>query len=119
MSATLYERLGGSEGITRIASDVVDNHARNPAIATRFAESNIDQLKHAAATFFIQATGGPEVYEGKDMLNTHRGMNISPGEFMAALDDSLGALQKNGIAQREQEEVLYALYSLRSEVVKV
>ena len=116
---SLYERLGGTPGITQIASDVVDNHIANPVIGTRFAESDADALKNAAATFFVSATGGPDVYKGKDMLTAHKGMNISPDEFMAVLDDALAALEKNNIGQREQEEVLFAFYSLRSQVVRV
>ena len=119
MTQSLYERLGGSEGITQIANDVVDNHISNPAIANRFASANIAALKNAAATFFITGTGGPQVYKGKDMLSAHKGMNIAPIEFMAVLDDALAALQKNNIGQREQEEVLYTLYSMRSEIVQV
>ncbi|MDH5736270.1 MAG: group 1 truncated hemoglobin [Gammaproteobacteria bacterium] len=119
MTTSLYERLGGTEGITQIANDVVDNHLTNPAIATRFAAANIQALKNAAATFFITGTGGPEVYKGKDMLSAHKGMNIAPNEFMAVLDDALSALQKNNIGQREQEEVLFVLYSMRPAIVQV
>lgn len=119
MSQSLYERLGGTEGITRIACDVVDNHIANPAIKARFQDVDPDKLKRGAATFFITGTGGPAVYDGKDMLATHRGMNISEKEFMAVLDDALAALAKNDIPQREQEEVLFVLYSMRGEVVAV
>lgn len=119
MSESLYERLGGTEGITQIANDVVDNHLANEMIATRFADADIDILKNAAATFFITGTGGPNVYQGKDMVAAHKGMNISAEEFMAVLDDSLSALEKNNVGQREQEEVLFTLYSLRSHVMRV
>ena len=119
MSKSLFERLGGTEGITNIASDVVDNHLANKTIATRFAKSDIPKLKNAAATFFISGTGGPNVYKGKDMLAAHQGMNISAVEFMAVLDDALSALKKNNIEQREQEEVLFVLYSMRSQIVLV
>ena len=64
MMRSLYERLGASEGITRIANDVVDNHFANPLIGTRFASADRDGLKRAATTFFIAGTGGPDVYEG-------------------------------------------------------
>lgn len=119
MSESLYERLGGTEGVTRIANDLVDNHLANEAIATRFAESDVAALKKGAATFVITGTGGPNVYEGKDMLETHKGMNISAMEFMAVMDDALSALQKNNVGQREQEEMLYIIYSMRSQVVLV
>ena len=119
MNTSLYERLGGTVGISNIASDVVDNHLVNQSIATRFANSDVAKLKNAAATFFIAGTGGPDVYKGKDMLSAHKGMNISALEFMAVLDDALAALQKNNIAQREQEEVLFVLYSMRAQIVLV
>lgn len=119
MSASLYERLGGTAGITKIAHDVVDKHLTNKTIATRFANSDLTKLKNAAATFFISGTGGPSVYKGKDMLAAHKGMNIATGEFMAVLDDALAALAENNIGQREQEEVLFVLYSMRSHIVLV
>jgi hemoglobin len=40
MSTSLYERLGGTEGCTKIASDLIDNHLANKIIATRFAKSD-------------------------------------------------------------------------------
>jgi hemoglobin len=119
MTDSLYERLGGTEGITAIASDLVDIHLANPRIAPRYANSDIGKVKHGAATFFIVGTGGPSVYKGKDMLATHKGMNIDGAEFLAVLDDALAALQKNNIGQREQEEVLYILYSMKSDIVFV
>ncbi|ANG64182.1 globin [Marinobacterium aestuarii] len=119
MSDLLFDRLGGIEGATRIAHDLVDNHLKNKAISTRFADSDIAALKNAAATFLIAGTGGPDVYKGKDMLAAHKGMNISALEFMAVLDDALVALGKNNVGQREQEEVLFALYSMRSQIVLV
>ena len=119
MSKSLYERLGGTEGIKSIANDVVDLHLKNPAIAPRYEAADPDKLKNGAATFFITGTGGPSVYEGKDMLATHKHMNVSHKEFMAVCDDALEALQMNGIGQREQEEVLFVFYSMRNEIVGV
>ena len=119
MSDSLYERLGGTSGIENIANDLVDLHLANSTIAPRFVNSDPVELKKAAATFFIAGTGGPDVYQGKDMLAAHKGMNISASEFMAVLDDALQALAKNGINQREQEEVLFIFYSMRSDIVLV
>lgn len=119
MTASLFERLGGTEGCTQIASDLVDIHLANPRISPRYANSDATKLKNGAATFFIAGTGGPNVYEGQDMLATHKGMNISGDEFLAVLDDAVEALAKNNIGQREQEEVLFVLHSMKSEIVGV
>ena len=119
MNNSVYERLGGTEVITQIAHDLADIHMANPVIAPRFIISDRDKLKKGAATFFIAGTGGPQLYEGKDMLATHKGMNISADEFLSTLDDALKALRKNNVGQREREEVLYVLYSMKSEIVLV
>ena len=51
------------------------------------------------------------------MSGAHRGMNISAQEFLAVIDDVLNALQKHQVGQREQDEVLAILYSLKPEIV--
>lgn len=116
---SLYDRLGGTEGITRIADVLIDLHVQNPKIAARYVQSDVAAVKNAAATFFIAGTGGPPVYQGKDMLAAHRGMNIDAEEFMAVLDDALEALERCDVGQREQEEVLFTLYSMRGDIVRV
>lgn len=51
------------------------------------------------------------------MIETHKGMNIDASEFIAVLDDALKAMDLNNIPQREQEEVLFVLYSMKPDVV--
>jgi hemoglobin len=117
--SSLYERLGGSHGIRAIAKDLVALHRSNPRIAPRFAASDVAKVEYAAATFFITGSGGPAVYQGKDMRSAHRGMNIDAAEFLAVLDDALEALSRNGIGQREREEVLFILYGMKGDILHV
>ena len=116
MSVSLYERLGGTEGIQSIVSSLIDNHATNPAIAKRFVDSDLVAVKKAGTAFFCMGSGGPNNYTGGDMITAHKGMNISEAEFLAVLDDALDALDKNNVGQREKEEVLFILYSMKNDV---
>ncbi len=59
------------------------------------------------------------MYEGRNMLEPHQGMNIDEAEFMAVVDDILDSMEKNNVAQPEQAEVLFALYSMRREIIGV
>jgi len=117
MSESLYERLGGSDGIQNLANDLVDNHVSNPKVGKRFADSDIPAFKKIAAEFFIAGTGGPDVYQGMDIISAHKGMNISGEEFMAVLEDAMKAMEKNNLGQREKEEVLFVLFSMKDEVM--
>jgi hemoglobin len=120
MTTTLFERLGGTEGIARIVDDLVAAHLVNPLVKSRF--ENIKDLEHAkrmAREFFSAGAGGPVTYTGKDMLTAHKGMNISEQEYLAVTDDIVGALNKNGIAEDAKKDVIAILYSLKGEIIRV
>lgn len=119
MTTSLFERLGGEENIRKISNDLVELHLANPLFKARFKDSNAANLKKSVGDFFIAGSGGPQIYEGKDMLSAHKSMNISDNEYMAAVDDVMQALGQNGIGDQEKSEVLYIFHSLRPEVVGV
>ena len=116
---SLYDRLGGEENIRKIAETLFDKHSANNTIRARYVNSDRTNVVQLVFEFLCSATGGPQAYTGRDMLTTHKGMNISEEEFMAVLDDLLEALQANGVGQREQEELLLANYNLRGDIVRV
>ncbi len=119
-TTSLYDRLGRFDGITRIVDDVMNAHLANPAIRSRFeASKDLDHAKKMAVEFFCAGCGGPEAYSGRDLLVAHKGMNVSEQEYMAAMDDILGALEKNDIDPSTRGEVTAVLYSLKGQVIRV
>ena len=119
-AASLYERLGRFDGITRIVHDVMDAHLANPVIAPRFqASQDLDHAKKMAVEFFCAGCGGPEPYTGRDLLVAHRGMNVSEQEYMAAMDDILSAMEKNAVDPGTRGEVSAILYSLKGQVIRI
>lgn len=120
MTTTLYQRLGESAGIARLVDDVVAEHLRNPIVKTRFENvKDLPRLYKMAAEFFCVGTGGPQAYTGKDMLTTHKGMNISEQEYLAVMDDIVAAMNKNGIDDASKNEVVAILYSLKGDIIRV
>lgn len=120
MTTSLYERLGGAEGIKAMVEDAVAAHLESPVIGPRFrAIADIDHAKQMASEFFGAGAGGPDPYTGKDMLDAHRGMNISEQEFLAAVDDIMDAGNKHGLDDVTKQEVLAILYSLKGHIIRV
>lgn len=115
--ASLYERLGKRPGIEQIASDIWDNHISNPIVKNRYAASDPVNVKRLVTELCCAGFGGPEEYTGMDMISSHKGMNINEAEFIAVCDDVLKALDKNKAGQREKDEVLCILYSMKAEIV--
>lgn len=119
VNETLYERLGGRAGIESIASDIFDNHVKNPLVQNRYVNSNAANVKRLVTEMCCAGFGGPEAYTGKDMITAHTGMNINDTEFIAVIDDVLSALDMNNVGQREKDEILCILYSMKSEIVNL
>jgi len=119
MAASLFDRLGGEEGIRRLVTDIVDNHYRNPLIRTRFEQiEDRAAVERHSAEFLCAGSGGPQAYTGRDLLSVHKGMNISEQELIAAIDDIVAAMSKNQLEQSAQNEVVAILYSLKGEVLR-
>jgi hemoglobin len=120
MSTTLYERLGGANGIATLVDDIMAAHMANPAVKTRFENiKDLDHAKEMARQFFCAGSGGPQAYTGKDMPTAHKGMNISEQEYLAATDDIVGAMEKHKLSEDTKKDVIAILYSLKGGIIRV
>jgi hemoglobin len=135
---TLFDRLGGQEGVQKIVDDFTSraledprvnwkrvgvtrggiNFKRNVSVEWKPSDEQIQQLKKHIAQFLSLATGGPTNYDGKEMKNAHEGLHITNAEFDASVGDFKASLDKLGIATQEQKEVLAILESSRPLVVE-
>lgn len=114
---TLYERLGGAEGIARLVDYVWEEHCANPIVSARYKDSDPEKVKARLREFIAWGTGGAAEYKGKSMREAHRAMNISEAEFYAVLEDSWKAMERAGVDASTRNEVLGLLFSLREEVL--
>jgi len=120
MSTTLYQRLGGANGIAKLVDDVMAAHLINPVVKTRFEKiKDLDHAKKMAREFFCAGSGGPEPYTGKDMLTAHKGMNVSEQEYLAVTDDIVGAMEKHKLSDDTKKDVIGILYSLKGNIIRV
>ena len=118
-TSSLYERLGQRDGIARITRTMIDSHMANPLVNVRYAQTDLKKVEQRVIEFFCAGSGGPEAYTGKDMIATHKGMNINEQEFVAVIDDAMAALETHAIEAATRNEVLGILWSLKGEVTRV
>jgi hemoglobin len=119
---SLFARLGGTKGISALVDDIAALHIENPLISARFRPllnppEKIEKTKQHLCDFLEMGSGGPAEYSGRSMPETHRGMNVSEAEYVAVLDDIISALNKHGIDEQTQKDVLWIAYSLKREII--
>lgn len=135
---TLYERLGGQQGLTAIVDDFVNRALADPRVnwerkGVRTGSllpwrndpvewtpdaRNVARMKKHIVQFLSLATGGPTQYEGREMKRVHQGLRISNAEFDAAVGDLKATLDALGVPDQEQKELMSIVESTRPQVVE-
>jgi len=135
---TLFDRLGGEQGISEIVDDFTTRVIQDPRVnwerkgvttahlfhhskvqAWTESTQNVTTLKKHLVQFISLATGGPPKYEGKEIQSAHANMRITNPEFDAAVGDLKAALDKFQIPNKEQKELLAIIESTRPQIVTV
>lgn len=122
LEISLFERLGGEDGISSIVDDIAQAHLDNAEISHVFMplkenSERFESFKTHVKEFLSSGTGGGAVYTGKDLPTAHKGLKTSEKEFMAAVDDILGVLSKHNIDEETKKDMLYILYSMKGAVI--
>ncbi|MFN2399011.1 MAG: group 1 truncated hemoglobin [Gemmatimonadaceae bacterium] len=118
-SKSLYDRLGGKTAITAVVDTFVARVAADSRINKKFARSDIPRVKSMLVDQICMQTGGPCTYSGRSMKEAHRDMKVTEGEFNALVEDLVAALNHFNVPQKEQDELLAALGSMKGDIVEV
>jgi hemoglobin len=117
--ASLYERLGGLDAIEAVVDSFVGRCAADDRINGKFERTDIPRLKKMLVDQVCEATGGPCTYTGREMRETHDGMQVTAGEFNALVEDLVATLEAFDVPEPEQEELLALLGPMRDDIVEV
>lgn len=120
---TIYESLGAEKGITQLVEDFFGFIVADPKIRKEhkeyFVSDNARLLKPMLVALLCEATGGPQKYKGKSMIQALKGMKVTNADFDAFVDNVKKSLVKNKVAVANQEYLLRALNGMRKDVVEV
>ena len=119
---SLFERLGGTEGISLIVDDIVQAHMENEEINYVFLPlkedpEHLESFKKHVREFLAAGTGGGTAYTGKDLPTAHKGLETTANEFLSAVDDILQVLNAHQIDEETKKDMLFILYSLKGQVI--
>ena len=122
--ASLYDRLGGKKSIQAVVNDFVDTvgsdeRITNQKVAERLKVIDINRLKELLTEQVCEGAGGPCKYSGRDMKETHVGLEISNKDFDYVVDDLVKTLDKYKVPEKEKNDLLAILGPMRPDIVEV
>ncbi len=118
-NATLYQRLGGLEGISGIVDAFLYELAADEQILPLFADTNIERFREKFIEQLCMVADGPCEYTGDDMVATHRGMEITHAQFNRVVTDLIRAMERRDIPTGAQNDLLRRLAAMYDDIVAV
>jgi len=122
---SLYERLGGVKPISLVVDDFINRLVANdilnanPMIKAGRKHSPDAYLKFQVTNLVCQATGGPCIYTGLGMKESHTHMNITENEWQVMRDEFKKTLDKFQVPEKEQKELFDIVESTKKDIVMV
>ncbi len=118
---SLYQRLGSYDGITAFASDLLPRLQGDSQLG-RFwqnrGDDGIAREKQLLIDYLCTSAGGPMLYTGRNMLTTHKGMNISESDWSIFLEHAGATMQALAVPQQECDDVVAFVLSLKDDIVE-
>jgi hemoglobin len=96
---TLYQRLGGYDGLASYIALVFPRVAKHPEVAHMFRGHGKDSQQRQfqfVVELICQKTGGPCAYAGRPMPQVHDGLGITDGNwsaFMQIISDGMDEMK--------------------------
>ena len=118
---SLYERLGGYDGITAFANDLLPRLQGDSQLG-RFWENRGDdgiaREKQLLIDYLCSSAGGPVYYTGRDMKTSHKGMKISESDWAVFLEHAGATMKTLQVPRQECDEIVEFVLSLKNEIVE-
>ena len=117
---TLYKRLGGYDSLAAVTDDFLGRLASDPQMGRFFKGLSTDSQKRVrqhVVDFLCVATGGPCIYNGRDMKTAHTGLNITEDDWNLSVKMLTATLDKFKVPDKEKSDVLGAVSGLKADIV--
>jgi len=114
---TLYERLGGQPVVTKVVDETIDRAATDPRTSRSFKDVKLQHVKDMIVEQICSLTGGGCKYTGDPMDKVHVGLKNTEAEMDLVVQFLRDALERNGVKDREKNELLRVLAPMKHDIV--
>jgi len=118
---TLYQRMGGYDGIASIVDDFLGRMRADPRF-NRFAGGrSLDSRTRArqlTVDLLCELAGGPCVYIGRPMKTAHAGLAVADADWEALIRHVQASLDQRKVPAQEQAEFLALFANLKKDIVE-
>ena len=113
---TLFERMGGAEGIAKLVQDMYGRVRQDPELAPFFEKVSMDRLVRMQYQFMASALDGPVDYTGAELTQIHRGRGITGHHFSRFCGHFADAAEQAGADKHDIDNALGRLATYKDKI---
>lgn len=114
---TLYSRLGGQAGVSRIVDGLMLLCFNDPRLKADFDNINPDRLRTRIGMYVCQVSDGPCTYNGRAMSAAHKGLHIDQARFNAVVENLQTAMDRADVPFWTQNQLLARLAPMQRDII--
>ncbi|MFB6191876.1 MAG: truncated hemoglobin [Haloarculaceae archaeon] len=114
---TLYERLGGREGIRSVVDDFYDRLLADEELGPFFEGSDMEKLRRTQTDFLCEAAGGPETYDAEPVREAHLHVPFTPAHIQRAVELLYESLDEFDVPEEDADAVVGAVAAYEEELL--
>ncbi|RXK46614.1 group I truncated hemoglobin [Halorientalis pallida] len=114
---TLYERLGGRDGIRAVVDDFYDRLVADEQLGLFFEGADMERLRRTQTDFLCEAAGGPETYDAQPVREAHRHVPFEPGDIQRAVELLAESLDAFDVPAEDAQAVVDAVAAYEDELL--
>jgi hemoglobin len=118
---TLYERLGGYNGISAVVDDFAGRLFTDATVGKYFVGMGTDtreSFKQKNKNLVCNVTGGPCKVISRPAKTVHAGLGITDAEFNIVVGHLSEALDKYKVPSAEHKQLMAIIATLRKDIVE-
>ena len=118
--SSLYKRLGGYDALAAVSDEFLQRLGADKRLGRFVVGLSVDsqkKLRQHLVDFLCEKSGGPCIYTGRDMKTSHTGLRITEEDWKAGADALVATLDKFKVPEKERDEVVALVMSLKGDIV--
>ena len=119
-TGSLYNQMGRMDGIDAVVDGFIFASVRNEILKPGFKGMSIldfPRLKYNFVQQMCDLAGGPCRYSGRNMVDSHKGLNITLEQFNESGRLFEEAMKKNGVGPKARQAMLAKLGAMQKDIV--
>jgi hemoglobin len=114
---TLYDRLGGHDGIRAVVDDFYDRLEADEDLGPFFEDADVARLRETQTDFLCEAAGGPETYDATPVREAHLHVPFTPAHIQRAVELLYESLDEFDVPDDDAATVVEAVAAYEEDLL--